>query len=151
MIFALRNSGVLYLNGICDCPFKSNGYRWEIVCVLNKLELSPSVQSFTFEFNRKGLAVSYLEEEVQVMFSNLFWEIVHREVHLFPRCKSSFTWFNCENFLFEDVLLESLFCAWLTGVSPSLHLYLAIIRHFESPVRADTANVFECQSYFPWL
>ena len=85
------------------------------------------------------------------MFPNLFWEIVHRKVHLFSWCKSSSAWFNCENLLFEDILLESLFCAWLTWISPSLHLYFAIIRHFESPIRADTAYVFESQSYFPWL
>lgn len=57
------------------------------------------MESLPLKSDRERLAVRNLEEKVQMVFSDLLWEVVYRQVHLLTRGKGSFAWLDSENLL----------------------------------------------------
>jgi len=73
------------------------------------------------------------------------------KVHLLTRSQRSLSWLDLEDFLIENFLLKSLLLARSARVSPSLHLNLCVVGHFESPVSLDPTDVLERESNLSWL
>jgi len=124
LVLELCDTQVLDFDRVSDRPFKTNRYRREVVSVLDKLQLSATMQCFTFKLNSKRLTIHDLEEEVEVMFANFFGIVKHMQVHLLTRSQRASPWLNLKDFLVENFLLKGLFLAWSARVSPSFHLDL---------------------------
>lgn len=87
LVLQLGDTKVLDLNRVGDSPLETDRYRWQVIRVLDELELSTAVQSLTFEANRQRLSVKNLEEDAQVVFANFLGVVEHVKIHLLTRSK----------------------------------------------------------------
>lgn len=85
LVLQLGDTKVLDLNRVGDGPLETDRYRWQVIRVLDELELGTAVQSLTFEANRKRLSVENLEEDAQVVLTNFLGVVEHVKIHLLAR------------------------------------------------------------------
>lgn len=109
------------------------------------------MQRLPLKANKKGFSICDLEENVQEVVPDFFGVVENRAVHLLAGSKRASFRFDMEDLLINDVLLECLFLGGLSWISPGLHLYLRVVRHFEQPVSLNATNVLDCQNDFPGL
>lgn len=77
--------------------------------MLQKLELSTSLEGLSLELNSQGLSVADLEEDVQVVLAHILRVVQHAQVHLLPRCEAALLRLNRENLVLKNMLFKRLF------------------------------------------
>ena len=124
LVLQLGDTEILDLDRVSDGPLETNRYRRKVISVLDELQLSATVQSLTFKANSDRLAIHNLEEDTQVVLTNLFGIVEHVKVHLLTRCERATTRLDLKDVLVEDLLLKGLLLTRSARVSPRLHLDL---------------------------
>ena len=100
LILEFGDTQVLDFNWIGYGPFKTNGNRWEIIDILQELELSSTVKSLTLKVNDQRFSVKDGEENLQVVKFYFLGIVENVDVHLLARCESSLSWLNMEDLIF---------------------------------------------------
>lgn len=145
LVLEFRDAEVLHLDRESDSSLQADGHRWQLVSVLQKLQLRTAVERFTLELNGQRFAVKNLEEDVQVVLFDLLGEVEHAHIHLLVRCERAAAGLNRKDVLLQNMLLESLLRTGFTGIGPRLHLDGGVVWHFKLPVSLNTSDVLKRQ------